>query len=61
MLDETAIQEAARRLATAARQTARIIPSSSYARGNAQRWSRAFQPRCAVCSFSPRRGRNADT
>ena len=35
MLDETAIQEAARRLATAARQPARIILFGSYARGSA--------------------------
>ena len=34
MLDETAIQEAARRLATAARQTARTILFDSYAQGN---------------------------
>ena len=33
MLDENAIQEAARRLASAARQPARIIHFGSYARG----------------------------
>lgn len=35
MLDENAIQEAARRLASAMRQPARIILFGSYARGNA--------------------------
>jgi predicted nucleotidyltransferase len=35
MLDETAIQEAALRLATAARRPARIILFGSYARGSA--------------------------
>lgn len=35
MLDETAIQDAARRLATAARRPARVILFGSYAKGSA--------------------------